>query len=178
MTHDQNDALKPTDTEIASVLLRQQKQFRAFLAKQVSDPGAVEDLMQECLFKASQSGGELRNDESITAWFFRILRNATTDYYRSRAAEERKVSGYLQELITHQADRVSPDSATEAEVCGCLSGLLETLRPAYAELLKRIDLGGESSEKVAEDLEITSANLHVRLHRARQALKTSLERSC
>jgi len=66
----------------------------------------------------------------------------------------------------------------EAAVCECMNGLLPTLKETYAELIRRIDLGGETISEVARDLGVTENNLTVRLHRARQALKTSLERTC
>jgi RNA polymerase sigma-70 factor (ECF subfamily) len=44
--------------------------------------------------------------------------------------------------------------------------------------LRRIDLHGESHTKVANDLGISINLLRVRLHRARQALKQALLRSC
>lgn len=172
------EALKPIDSEIAEILFKQHLVFRNFLVKQVGDVTVAEDILQECLVKAVQKGGQLRNSESVVAWFYRILRNAMTDHYRKSAAEERKDTGYLEELIAYQEDRVHAKEQDEAEICRCFSGLLETLRPAYAELLRRIDLGGESAENVARNLGITQSNLNVRLHRARQALKTSLERSC
>lgn len=172
-----SEPLKPMDPEIAAALLEQHLEFRRFLTSRLGDEAAAEDILQDCLVKASQRGGQLRSGESIVAWFYRILRNAVADHYRSRSADERKHAGLLEEMLAHEADRVHPESG-EDSACGCLWGLLGTLKPEYAELLKRVDLGGEAQGAVATSLGITAGNLGVRLHRARQALKTSLERSC
>lgn len=51
-------------------------------------------------------------------------------------------------------------------------------RPSHAELLRRIDLSGESQAEVAADLGITLTNLGVRLLRARRALRAGIEHSC
>ncbi|MEP6891867.1 MAG: sigma factor-like helix-turn-helix DNA-binding protein, partial [Nitrospirota bacterium] len=59
-----------------------------------------------------------------------------------------------------------------------LNRLLPTLRSNYAELIRRVDLEEESPKLVAEELKISPSNLTVRLHRARQALRASLEQSC
>lgn len=63
-------------------------------------------------------------------------------------------------------------------VCECLHTLLPTLKPEYAEILRRADLEEEPLAAVASSLGITLNNATVRLHRARQALKRQLERSC
>ena len=69
------------------------------------------------------------------------------------------------------------DVDTEA-VCTCFYTLLPTLKPEFSEILRRIDLDGESREHVAKDLGITGNLTRVRLHRARQALKRELLKSC
>lgn len=170
--------LKPIDDSIVKLLYAQHLQFLAFLTKHLGDRAAAEDVLQDCLAKALRQSGQIRDEESIIAWFYRILRNAVTDYYRHRGVDERKHAGLLVEMIEHQEDRSHPAIEAEAEVCRCFAGLLDTLKPAYAELLRRIDLGDETAAEVAAQLGITKANLNVRLHRARQALKTSLEQSC
>jgi RNA polymerase sigma-70 factor (ECF subfamily) len=63
-------------------------------------------------------------------------------------------------------------------LCACLGPLLKDMRPAYADLIQRIDLEGESPVAVAKDLHVTPNNLTVRLHRARRALKANLEQAC
>lgn len=63
-------------------------------------------------------------------------------------------------------------------VCTCLGPLLKEIRPAYGHLLERIDLKGELPAAVAKDLKLTTNNLTVRLHRARQALRARLEQAC
>jgi RNA polymerase sigma-70 factor (ECF subfamily) len=55
---------------------------------------------------------------------------------------------------------------------------LPTLKPEYAELLRRVDLEERSVPEAAAEVGITPNNAGVRLHRARQALKHQLERSC
>lgn len=122
----------------------------------------------------------VRNDESLVPWFYRLLRHAIIDYYRAHATEQKNHEGFLKELTASEVDK-EPSFAeipSEAEVCTCLNRLLPGLRPAYAELLRRVDLQGEPIQAVAEDLNIATNNLTVRLHRARHAMRTSLEAAC
>ena len=159
-------------------LLAEQSAFRAFLRKRLSDDALVEDLLQHSLVKAVERGHELHNHDSAVSWFYRILRNAVVDYYRSHAADRRMVDGLLDELVTSGEDKMPGLDEVRPTLCACLAPLVTQLRPAYAELIRRIDLEGESPAAVARELKVTSNNLTVRLHRARQALRATLEQTC
>lgn len=164
--------------ELMQRLLAEQSAFRAFLRKRLSDDALVEDLLQQSLVKAVERGHELNNYGSAVSWFYRMLRNAVVDYYRSHAADRRKVDGLLDELITSGEDRMPGLDEVRPTLCACLAPLVNQLRPAYADLIRRVDLEGESLAAVAKDLNVTSNNLTVRLHRARQALRATLEKTC
>ncbi len=164
--------------ELIQRLLAEQSAFRAFLRKRLSDDALVEDLLQQSLVKAVERGHELNNRDSAVSWFYRILRNAVVDYYRSHAADRRKVAGLIDELVTAGEDKMPGLDEVRPTLCACLGPLVNQLRPAYAELIRRVDLEGEPPAAVAGDLNLTSNNLTVRLHRARQALRARLEQTC
>jgi RNA polymerase sigma-70 factor (ECF subfamily) len=159
-------------------LLEQESTFRAFLRKRLSDDAVTEDLLQQSLMKAVERGHELKKSDSAVSWFYRILRNAVADYYRSHDADHRKVEGLRQEMIAAGEDKMPALDEIRPAICTCLDPLLKEMRPAYAHLLERIDLKGESPAAVAKELKLTTNNLTVRLHRARQALRASLEQAC
>lgn len=73
---------------------------------------------------------------------------------------------------------IEPDAELDEAVCDCLYRILPTLKPAYAEVLWRIDLLGEPRDRVAASLGATVNSIGVRLHRGRQALKRRLEEMC
>ena len=159
-------------------LLDQQPEFLGFLRRRLGSEAVAEDLLQQSLVRAVEHYHSLKNDESVVPWFYRILRHAVIDYYRSHDAETRRDDAYLRDLMQAGEDQEPAFDELKPSVCACLSRLLPALRPNYAELIRRIDLDGESPQRVAEELNISQNNLTVRLHRARQALKESLEESC
>lgn len=165
-------------SDILSHLLDRESDFRAFLRRRTSDDALAEDLLQQCFLRAIQQEHQIRRPDQIVAWFYRILRNATVDYYRARAANDRKIEAFMHELTVSDTDKTPAFDELRPAVCACLKSLLPALRPAYMDLLTRIDLNGESAASVAKDLGLTPNNLTVRLHRARQALRKSLEESC
>ena len=164
--------------EILSHLLSRESDFRSFLRRRVADDALAEDLLQQSFMRAVQQEHRVKQPEQVVTWFYRILRNATVDYYRARAADDRKLEAFVQELAATGTDRTPALDELRPTICACLQRLLPDLRPAYADLLNRIDLEGESPASVAKQLGVTPNNLTVRLHRARQALRKSLEESC
>ena len=164
--------------DLVQRLLDHDSAFRGFLRRRIGDEALVEDLLQHSFVKAVERQHSLRNDDSIVAWFYRVLRNTVIDYYRSHGAESKRDEAFLQELTHLGEDKEPPLDEMKAAVCQCLYGIMPELRSTYRELLRRIDLEGESPAHVANDLNITLNNLTVRLHRARQALREGLEQSC
>ncbi|GMV48553.1 MAG: hypothetical protein NBKEAIPA_03377 [Nitrospirae bacterium] len=164
--------------QILQDLLSHESEFRAFVRRRLSDEALAEDILQQSLLRAVERQHARPQTEHVVAWFYRILRNAIIDTYRSRAAENRKTDALLQELVTAGEDRTPALDELRPTICACLQRLLPSLRPAYADLIRRIDLDGQPPAAVADELAVTVNNLTVRLHRARQALRTALERSC
>jgi RNA polymerase sigma-70 factor (ECF subfamily) len=153
-----------------------QGRFRNFLRRHVESDAAAEDILQQSVLKALRHAGEWDEKGNFLGWFYRILRNAIIDHYRGRDADRRKAEA----LAAASADWESgpPPGEERNALCACFEGLLPGLRPEYAELIRRIDLNREAAAFVAGELGLTANNLSVRLHRARQALKSGLEKSC
>lgn len=159
-------------------LLENESTFRQFIRRRVGDDVVAEDLLQQSFTRAVERSHSLNNEESAIAWFYRILRHTVADYYRSQGAEVRRNEAFRRELTISEDLQQPPPDEVQAAACACLHSLLPSLHRNYAELIKRIDLDGESPAKVATELKISRNNLTVRLHRARQSLRASLEDAC
>jgi len=162
------------DPAVVEVLVRSHRQFHAFLARRLGDPATAEDVLQSAYVKGLERADEIRDREGAVAWFYRLLRNAVVDVYRRRDAERRALE---QRAGTTSLDE-QPEPEVERAICQCVGALLPTLKPEYGDLLRRIDLDGESIAGAAAGLGLTPNNVRVRLHRARQALRRQLQRSC
>ncbi|MDF0664826.1 MAG: sigma-70 family RNA polymerase sigma factor [Nitrospira sp.] len=159
-------------------LLEHESAFRQFVRRRVGDEAIVDDILQQSLTRAVERSHSLNNEQSVLAWFYRILRHAVADYYRSHGAEARRNEAFQRELTISSSHLEPSLNELQATACTCLHGLLPNLHRNYAELIKRIDLNGESPTQVAKELKISRNNLTVRLHRARQSLRASLEEAC
>lgn len=158
-------------------MLAQESGFRPFIRRRLSDEVLAEDVLQQSLMRAVERQHTLKPTDNGVGWFYRIRRNAIVDAYRARAADTRKTDAFLKELVVTGEDLSPAPDELRPVLYACLQRLLPTLRPAYAELLRRIDLQGESPAAVAQALQVTPNNLTVGFPCARQALRAGLEKS-
>ena len=159
---------------VIATLVENHRRFRSFLERRVENASDAEDILQAAFLKSVEQGHTVRAHESVVAWFYRLLRNAITDYYRHRGAEGRA----LQRAAGFTPDEDEPEPEVEQAICRCIHDVLPTLSRDYAALLKRVDLQGATVAEMAAETGMTPNNVRVRLHRARQALRTQLERAC
>jgi RNA polymerase sigma factor (sigma-70 family) len=162
-----------TETTLNS-LLDLRRHFLGFVQRRVQDPAAAEDILQTAYLRSLDSASQLRETDSAVAWFYRILRNAIIDHYRRRATEGAALERWVQELETE----TQPNPALEQTTCQCIGGALETLTPAYASLLRQVDLADAPLSTYAAEQGITPGNAAVRAHRARTALRKQLLLCC
>jgi RNA polymerase sigma factor (sigma-70 family) len=175
MDTDNVDEMSPTDQEGRTALLIQSHaQFLAFLARHLGSRAEAEDLLQTAYLKALTASETIRDDEKVLAWFYRVLRNVLVDAHRRRAATERLEA----RLIREAPGTTVPDEALFHTVCQCVLDIARALKPEYRDILQRVEVEEESLKMVAEALGVTPNNASVRLHRARQALRTALLHVC
>jgi RNA polymerase sigma-70 factor (ECF subfamily) len=157
---------------VEETLLANLQTFVAFARSRVGDAHLAEDVVQDSLLKAFKSAEQLRENDNVTAWFYRILRRSIIDLYRRRAVKQTALERLERELDA------PPDLEETRVACGCVETLIPTLKPEYADLIRRLDLNGETADAVAAALDLNANNLRVRHHRARQQLRERLEQTC
>jgi RNA polymerase sigma factor (sigma-70 family) len=167
----------PSRPDLIAALNANRAAFKAFLAARVGSEAEAEDILQNGLVKALRRANEVRDTGKVTAWFYQLLRHAIIDHYRGSAAQRRRDDA-LGTLVHALEEDVATTQAFEAKLCTCLAGVVDTLKPQQAELLRRVDLGGESVQDVARALGLSANNASVTLHRARKDLKVKLEAFC
>lgn len=169
-----SDVERATSDEAIAALVGGYRDFRRFLERRVGSEAVAEDILQEAFARGIDRIGELRSDESVTAWFYRTLRNAVIDHYRRRGASERAMAALAAELD----EAVEPDVELRRAVCQCVRGLAGALKPEYAAALQRVEVDGLSVQAFAEEASITPNNAAVRLFRAREALRKRVAATC
>src|SRR5437867_11469262 len=143
------------------------------------------DAVQSAFIRAFQSLSRFREESRLSTWLHRILVNEALMKLRSRArAEEESIDPLLPTFVAdgHQTrDTVdwseSAEKALErAETRALINRAIDQLRESDRTVLVLRDLEEMSTAAVAQMLGVSANVIKVRLHRARQALRTLLER--
>lgn len=167
------DEEAPDPGAALEALVENHRAFLRFLERRVESRETAEDLLQEAFGRAVTHVDTLREGESAVAWFYRILRNAVTDHYRRRAVGSRALERFATTL-----DEAVPPPEVADQICACISRLAATLKPDYADALRRVDVEGMAVKDYAARHGLTASNAGVRVHRARQALRSQVIASC
>jgi RNA polymerase sigma factor (sigma-70 family) len=168
------EAPEPNDTprDALQRLVDNRHEFLGFLQRRLGDRALAEDILQEAFARSLDKVEKLEQEQSATAWFYRVLRNAVTDHRRRRGADSRKLDAFARELAE------APEPEMQAAVCQCVKGLAATLKPEYAQALQAVEVEGQAVKDFADAAGISAGNAGVRVFRAREALKVQLKRCC
>ena len=79
-----SDQPSPIDTLVAN-----HRQFLTFLERRVGSREDAEEILQDAFVRGFEHAAEIRNEERVVAWFYRVLRNAVVDRHRRRARDHK-----------------------------------------------------------------------------------------
>lgn len=159
-----------------------------FAVGQVRDLHIAEDLVQETFLGALKSRNNFSGRSSVRTWLVGILRHKIYDHLR-KTCRERAVrveplpahhdGEELDEslLWVHQvaAESMSPSRRIElGEFRGQLEKAMGKLPSRIAQVFQLYSIEEKSNHEVCEQLNISTSNLWVMLHRARRQLHAEL----
>ncbi len=161
----------PPTAEVVAQLVANHRDFLAFVEKRVGSRDVAEEILQNAFVKSVEKLDQVK--DTAIGWFYRVLRNAIIDHYRRNAAAERRA-----EALAAEADLEERDDELHRVVCKCVGELATTLKPEYADALRRIEVEGISVKDYAEQAGISTSNAGVRVFRAREALRKQVVKLC
>jgi RNA polymerase sigma-70 factor (ECF subfamily) len=138
----------------------------------------AEDAVQEAFVTLSRDVSGLREDTSLVAWLFTVVKNACLRLMRPFASA-RKALGSLAQAPPESMDLPDPaptpeEAASREQVIRGVREAIATLTPAYREVIVLRDIEGLSGPEVAQALGLTVEAMKTRLHRARLAVREQL----
>lgn len=146
--------------------------LRAYVSRRVA-PADSDDIVQSVMLKLLERRGEIETD-SVRAWLFAVTRNAVAEYYRQkRPAVDLDALPDLAETGTSDAAE-----RTIGALSDCLAPMLGALAEADADVLRRIDLEGQSQIDLAASLGVPLSTLKSRVQRARTKLRKTFDECC
>lgn len=170
--------------------------YRYALLK-LRDEAAAEDMVQETLLAALPAWERFTGQSSVRTWLTGILKHKILDLFRARAKEPQytpfsddpvtELAALEQALFDATGHWVSPPQKwADPEACldqrrfwEAFMRCLEGLAPLHARVFHLREMEGYGTEEICNELDISSTNCWVVLHRARlglqQCLKTNYE---
>jgi RNA polymerase sigma-70 factor (ECF subfamily) len=142
------------------------------------------DAVQDTFVSVSRSIGSFAENARLSTWIHRILINACLMRLRSqRRHPEEDIEQFLPRFLEdgHQVESSASwnepaDKVLErAEIRELVRSSIDRLPESYRVVLTLRDLEELSTEETAQLLEISPNAVKVRLHRARQALRTLID---
>lgn len=153
---------------------------RKFILALVRDPWTADDLIQETFLRVQQSLGTLKDSSKLSSWIYRIAYNLCQDHFRQRKARKENTSleqtEGLEEFLVQKG--FIQEELEQQEMGRCVQNQIDLLTEPLRAVLVLFDIMECSHQEIADILGITVANVKVRLHRAREKLKSTLEKKC
>ena len=171
--------------EYASILFK-------FTVSRIGDGDTAKDLVQDTFLSALKNTGTFRGEVSEKNWLFAILKNKIIDHYRGKAKSHvtslhehlEKESDYFDEYgdwqqsarpqhwaVDYSQDIEKKDFYAILEAC---KGKLNELQNIVFTMKYLDDI---DSEDICKELNISSSNYWVLIHRAKLQIRHCLEKN-
>lgn len=175
------------------------EEYRAYLLRfaqmQLRDVTAAEDVVQETLLAAFQSGNRFAGRSSVRTWLTGILKHKIIDHLRRHFRDqpledtEGDADGARQDFAeevfaenghwySFPAKWAAPDKSFEnAQFWSVFETCIQGLPERAARVFVMREVMELSTDEICKELAITATNCWVMLHRARLSLRECLESS-
>jgi RNA polymerase sigma-70 factor (ECF subfamily) len=178
-------ALRLGDDSAFEMLVRQYGGKMLSVARRLmGNDDLAQDAVQDAFLSAFKALSTFDGRSKLSTWLHRIVVNASLMKLRSQKRHPEqsidellptfKSDGHQQAPAARWKDSVE-STAEQSETQALVRQQIEKLPDTYRTVLLLRDIEEHDTETVAEMLEISVAAVKVRLHRARQALRTLLD---
>lgn len=144
--------------------------LRSYIYCMCHDRGEIDDLLQECYFRALNNWKQFRGQGSREGWLFGIARKICIDWCRTNKSRDLQPMDNLEGSgTTIKAENVSD----EVENVWCA---INELNEDYKQVMYLRFAGELSYQEISESLGIPVGTVRSRLHRALKEVRERLKR--
>ena len=154
----------------------------------VNNSDLAKDLVQETFFAGLKSAKNFLGKASERTWLISILKRKIIDHYRKinsrKGQAEVRMNFYddgdnegnwLEERVPQSWDNASEKKIENDELRNQLEVCINKLPEKYAMVFRMKTVQEFETEEICKELDITSSNLWVIIHRARTQLRKCME---
>lgn len=146
--------------------------LKIFIRKKVANEQDVEDILQDVFLKIYSNIDQVKDNDRIYAWVYRITRNSIADFFRKKRdtiefsdlSGERKTDNDEEEIING--------------LVLCLKNMIDSLPDKYKQAIMLTELGGLTQKELAQKLGMSISGAKSRVQRGRNLLKEKFFQCC
>lgn len=156
----------------------------------VNDSDIANDLVQETFFAGLKSAKNFEGKSSEKTWLTSILKRKVIDYYRKinsiKGQAEVKVSfiqdgeeegNWIEERVPQSWKSSTEKDIENQELKNQLDNCIDNLPKKYAIVFRMKTIQNFETDIICKELDISSSNLWVMIHRARTQLRECMEQN-
>lgn len=151
---------------------RYYKRVLAFVRRRVGDEGLAEEVATDVFFEVWRNASAYRGESPVTTWIFGIA-NLKALSARRYFAQPRRASVRVadDEVLARFPDPANQDASIARQELARLVRAIERLPEGHRDVLRLAFFEGCSYPEIAEQLDISEANVKTRVNRARARLR-------
>jgi len=159
-----------------------------YAVSRVNDADMAKDLVQETFFAGLKSAKNFEGRSTERTWLVAILKRKIIDHYRKvnskKGQAEVRMSFYdsgdkegdwLEERVPQSWDNETEKSVENNELKSQLEICIQRLPPKQGLVFRMKTIQEFDTEEICKELDISSSNLWVLIHRARTQLRKCME---
>jgi len=164
------DSLRGDALAQKNFFLRFSKTVYAICLRYMNNEDDAKDMLQECLIKVYQKGGEFRFEGSLEGWIRRISVNTCLDHLKKRKL------AFTEDIADLDIAEDKPWNNSNLEY-NDLVKLLYQLPVGYRLVFNLYAMEGFTHAEIADMLQISENTSKSQLFKARQWLKSKINRN-
>lgn len=164
---------------VGALQARYQVKIYRFVLGLLQDTHLAQDVTQETFIKVFLKSHLYRVGTNFRAWLFEIARNQALSALRSRRRSPKPVTSVMErdadgDLLEHLIGQGVSRKLEEQEFMTLFSKAVRELPDKYMEIFTRCVIQGRSYQDVADELDLPTGTVAIRIMRARKRLFQTL----
>ena len=180
----------PSDIEIISKVLKGEQQAYAELVKRyqnyvftltlrfIKSREDAEEVSQDIFVKAYRSLADFRGESKFSTWLYTIVNTTCITFLRKKRLNVQSLDNEkVIETVESQDSGLNANQVERKSRANMVNSSISMLSYDDSEILTLFYKAEQSLEEISQILGLEQNTVKVRLHRARQRLKTMMENS-